>query len=467
MRGWTGFVLGLAAALGWTGGATAQESLEGIYVTTEMEMASRLELASEGRFRWFFSYGALDMSAEGRWRRDGDAVVLDTEPPVAPPRVELAGSGTEEGDALVVQIKDATGNTPSYLDVEGRYEDGEAVGATLGETGYAFEPSDRRIVAVRVGSRIFQFWAETASVPAGANRIRFRYDPGELGRADFRGTRATLSGGSLILAVLGEPLTYRPLSAEDQRAVRDALQAAEDAVRDLEAASQGAEGTATDDTWPRCFDVTGELPADQGIAACTALLGGDLVSDDVRAAVLNARGSYRNETRDHDGALADFDEAIQLNPELAEAYWGRGDAHEGLGDFARAAAETRIAARLAPDNPDIQNAFCWHLGLADEDLGAARTACDTALRLRPDDPATLDSRGLTGLRQERYAEAWADYDAAVRHGADHPDLAHFLYGRGIAALRLGRAAEGSADLARARELNDLIADTYARFGIRP
>ena len=41
-----------------------------------METGSELLLGKDGRFQWYFTYGALDLDAEGRWQRDGDSVVL-------------------------------------------------------------------------------------------------------------------------------------------------------------------------------------------------------------------------------------------------------------------------------------------------------------------------------------------------------------------------------------------------------
>ena len=45
--------------------------LEGI-----METGSELLLKDDGRFQWYFTYGALDLAAEGHWRRDDGNVVL-------------------------------------------------------------------------------------------------------------------------------------------------------------------------------------------------------------------------------------------------------------------------------------------------------------------------------------------------------------------------------------------------------
>ncbi|MDR7097703.1 hypothetical protein J2X04_000050 [Lysobacter niabensis] len=46
------------------------------YLQGVMETGSELMLGDDGRFQWYFSYGALDLLAKGRWHREGDRVVL-------------------------------------------------------------------------------------------------------------------------------------------------------------------------------------------------------------------------------------------------------------------------------------------------------------------------------------------------------------------------------------------------------
>ena len=41
-----------------------------------METGSGLLLRADGSFEWYFSYGALDLGARGRWTRTGDVVEL-------------------------------------------------------------------------------------------------------------------------------------------------------------------------------------------------------------------------------------------------------------------------------------------------------------------------------------------------------------------------------------------------------
>ena len=219
-----GFVIGLiVVACGAP--ASAQDSPEGIYVTEIREVASGLILQPDGRFRWMFTTGALDMSAEGRWRREGNDVLLDTEPPVTAPRFEFLGAGREAGAGLVVRIEDERGRVPQYLDVEARYDAGEPGYAPLDEEVYRFTPAPgRRIVAIRVGSAPFNFWSEPYPVPADANRMRFRFFPGDLGRTDFRGTRAVIEGNTLTLPLMGSSVGYRRVTAAEAAAMESGVE---------------------------------------------------------------------------------------------------------------------------------------------------------------------------------------------------------------------------------------------------
>ena len=60
---------------------TGHYYLEGI-----METGSELLLRDDGRFQWYFTHGALDLAAQGRWQREGMHVVLLPEAFQAPPQ---------------------------------------------------------------------------------------------------------------------------------------------------------------------------------------------------------------------------------------------------------------------------------------------------------------------------------------------------------------------------------------------
>jgi tetratricopeptide (TPR) repeat protein len=267
-----------------------------------------------------------------------------------------------------------------------------------------------------------------------------------------------------------------------------------------------------DQDWARCRGDSPEIV----VAGCTALLASDGLTDGERADALERRAFAYRFRRDFPRAIADYEEGLRRDPRalwahaglgtayrtsgnpqraigeydialrlaenelgaagpqsavyavrlarLARILYDRGVAYEALHNLVRAVEDFREGLRRAPGNPDLGNGLCWALAMLGEHLDEARAACDASLRARPDHPPTLDSRGLVGLKQRRFQDAWSDYDAAVRIQADG---ASWLYGRGIAALRLGRTEEGRADIARAEALAAEVTQYYADFGIRP
>ena len=281
------------------------------------------------------------------------------------------------------------------------------------------------------------------------------------------------------------------------------------------ATAAGAQGSEWDRNWSVCRNVQREHPVADVIAACTALLAGQDMDDFDRAEAFANRAIAYRARHDHRAAVADYRAGLRINPDLewlhaglgatyremgdprraigeydlalrrlnarlaataegpghddvatrlAFAYYGRGLAHAMLDEHREALPDLRAAVRGAPDQAQMANALCWSLAILGEGLDEARQACDAALRLRPDYGEALDSRGLLNLKQQRFQDAWNDYDAAARLS---PGGMGSRYGRGIAALRLGRAAEGQADIAAALARSPELATTFAGYGIRP
>jgi len=64
--------------------------LPGFYIGNQMEMATAIELDSDGTFAYALDYGAVSETAEGRWRLEGERIVLTVE----------KSQGTEHGPPL-------------------------------------------------------------------------------------------------------------------------------------------------------------------------------------------------------------------------------------------------------------------------------------------------------------------------------------------------------------------------------
>ena len=147
------------------------------------------------------------------------------------------------------------------------------------------------------------------------------------------------------------------------------------------------------------------------------------------------------------------------NAERGMLLFHQSDARLVAGEYDAAISDADQAAALLGQNRDVLNAQCWTRAVANRELERARAACDASLAMETR-PAVLDSRGLVNLREGKWQAAWDDYDAAF---IANPTMSGSLYGRGLAALALGRSAEGEADLKRAAT----AAQEFARYGLTP
>jgi tetratricopeptide (TPR) repeat protein len=87
---------------------------------------------------------------------------------------------------------------------------------------------------------------------------------------------------------------------------------------------------------------------DVAFAACNRAIASRQYSGHQLANLLNSRGTEYRLRGDLRRAMADYDEAIRLNPNDANAYNSRGDCWEAKGDLDRAIADYNQAIRLDP-----------------------------------------------------------------------------------------------------------------------
>lgn len=186
----------------------------------------------------------------------------------------------------------------------------------------------------------------------------------------------------------------------------------------------------------------------------------------------------------YDEAIADYDRAIaaagasndssgtrvrskvadRRAGQLADLHYARANVFFRRGDWTSAIAGYDQAAALDPDDSDFQGARCEGRAAANTDLETAAQACEAAISLSEGEDGHF-SRGLLHFTQGRYEAAHADFAAAYAEDDEDYDA---LYGRGVAAVKLGRQAEGEADIAAAREesLGNQL-EFYVNAGLRP
>jgi tetratricopeptide (TPR) repeat protein len=90
------------------------------------------------------------------------------------------------------------------------------------------------------------------------------------------------------------------------------------------------------------------------IKACTAVIDSLDVGYVIDVAYLH-RGIAYQQKGNFESAIADFSEAINLNPAYAEAYFHRGTAYQAKGDYGSAIADFDQVIQLDPKDPEAYN----------------------------------------------------------------------------------------------------------------
>ena len=178
------------------------------------------------------------------------------------------------------------------------------------------------------------------------------------------------------------------------------------------------------------------------------------------AVAYSNRGNVKSELGQHEAAVTDFDEAIRLNPDDAAAYYNRGNAKQQLGGDEAAVADFNEAIRL---NPGLAAAY-GNRGTAKATLGrheAAVADYNEVIRLNPDDARAYNNRGNVKQELGQYEVAVADYDEAIRL---RPGYADAYNNRGNAKQKLGQHEAASTDYDEAIRLRPDYADAYNNRG---
>ena len=209
-----------------------------------------------------------------------------------------------------------------------------------------------------------------------------------------------------------------------------------------------------------CNNVYLHQNMDRAIAACTRLI--DEIPKNMQDGLYVNRGIAHKDARQFEEALADFNTALELSPRLAGALHERLDLYEKTGEFDKAIADAARELEIEPNDPMALDDRCRSRAEANKELDAALADCELALKLDPSGHPGW--RAFVKLRQGKFADAIADYDAAIKM---YPKSQYFWFGRGIAKLRTGETAGGNADIAAAEAIKSDVRATFARCGIAP
>ncbi|MBN8617997.1 MAG: tetratricopeptide repeat protein [Anaerolineae bacterium] len=171
--------------------------------------------------------------------------------------------------------------------------------------------------------------------------------------------------------------------------------------------------------------------------------------DPTVAAVFNNRGQLYKQLKKFNEALADYTLAIGLDAKSADAYLNRGSLYDELGKRDEALADYDHAAQRDPQQVQIfYNRGFLYFQL--NNLEAALKDFETACQLIPDDELNHNNRAFILFQLARYEEA----EAAWQQATNQPDVDSFIYaGHAVALEQLGRGEEAVAQYHRAVELD--------------
>lgn len=202
------------------------------------------------------------------------------------------------------------------------------------------------------------------------------------------------------------------------------------------------------------------------------------------------RGQARNAGNDPEGAMADYSQAIAVNPGYSLAFSNRGNLYFNRGEFARAIEDYNRALELKPGaSKPLSNRGAAHAGLGNyaqalEDLNKALEIeptyqdalnnrmlvhyylrnlepaladCNRLLELKPGEASAINFRGTLYQNLGRMAEAEADFNQSIQL---NPSEGVFYLNRSAFYSQAGNRQQALQDALRARALGASVPDDY-------
>ena len=175
---------------------------------------------------------------------------------------------------------------------------------------------------------------------------------------------------------------------------------------------------------------------------------------------------------DYSKAIANYEEAIRLEPDDGRLYYMRGNAHLSQKQYTEAIADYDKAIQL---NPEFSDTYHWR-GRATHSLEQYTEAIadyDKAIQLNPEFSDAYHWRGRAKHSLEQYDEAITDYDEAIRldvnnlHAYRYRAKTKMIFEKWISAqqdLQLALLlAEKTGDAELIREINEEVSEIESAF----
>jgi tetratricopeptide (TPR) repeat protein len=174
------------------------------------------------------------------------------------------------------------------------------------------------------------------------------------------------------------------------------------------------------------------------------------------------RGSIYLQSGMFDEAIADFNKALALDPDLAAAAYGNcATAYDQLGETELALENCNKALALNPDD-SVTLILRGHIHASKGYLTASLADFDRAIAVDPTDPMAYSNRGATYSKLGDVQRAIDDYGLAIKW---NPDYANSYANRAFAYYKVGQYEKGLVDCDKALALRPDHAASYSNRGL--
>jgi tetratricopeptide (TPR) repeat protein len=161
------------------------------------------------------------------------------------------------------------------------------------------------------------------------------------------------------------------------------------------------------------------------------------------------RGVLRIRMNDFENAIEDFTKALQGISDREKAYYNRGIAKLNLEDYNGAVGDFSKAIEINPGYSDAYNNRGFVRSEKLSDFAGAMDDFNTAIGLKPAEPDLYYNRGNAKMLAGNYQDAIMDYDRALEI---KPDYAEAYFNKGIMLLKLEKVPPACQNWHKALEL---------------
>jgi len=162
----------------------------------------------------------------------------------------------------------------------------------------------------------------------------------------------------------------------------------------------------------------------------------------------------------HSQAINEFNKAIRLNPNYAEAHSSLGFTYAAMGRHNQAVNEFNIAIGINPNNAKAHA----NLGISYAKLGRHAEAIkefNIAIRLNPNDAKAYSNLGIAYAKLGRHSQAIKEFNQAIRV---NPNYAEAFFNLGTSHFKLGNHLKAIVAYKEAIRLKSEYTEAYFNLG---